>query len=334
MAIGFDVGTYNLVCCRRDDKGDFLNKREINAFIELPLENRFVFEMMKNAGVPLIERDNVAYALGEAAVNMAYTISQLELKRPMSGGCVNPKEKDAFQILNIMIHSLLDGVKHDNETLYYCVPANAINEETDADYHQKVLEAIFKAYESENGYKVNAHPINEALALVYAELGKKAYTGIGVSFGAGMVNLCFSMYGNPLFKFAIVNSGDWIDKQAAKATGESPTFINQEKTKVDLSAIPTTMVERAIQTQYKIMIEHTIAEIKKGLSTSNKAVHSDTPIDIIIAGGTSSPPGFDKMFRDTIMQAKLPIKIGDVIRPSDPLFSVARGCLIAAEAAK
>jgi intein/homing endonuclease/actin-like ATPase involved in cell morphogenesis len=701
MAIGFDVGTYNLVCCRRDDKGDFLNKREINAFIELPLENRFVFEMMKNAGVPLIERDNVAYALGEAAVNMAYTISQLELKRPMSGGCVNPKEKDAFQILNIMIHSLLDGVKHDNETLYYCVPANAINEETDADYHQKVLEAIFKAYESENGYKVNAHPINEALALVYAELGKKAYTGIGVSClclgtkiytkegikkiedvkindlvlthkgrwrpitniitknfeglqtklqisgysnttddykfvdnhevyvcrneswqwigceelvegdivgepieqqntdrktlamticerntnskqytkkrieisgdvwriigyfladgslnrhenclnfdfkkdetdnikdvqeilfknfnkessltvhgdnctrikayskglvsyfekfyneskekqlpwnlsrlskgdcinllsglirgdgsisdnsisfentssslailvkqlfsrlgipasisyrdprshefedriiegkkivwkvdsgskttmqslsqiiseiccdnsihseklfihqgmccgkiqkiehdeykgivydlqveedhsfsgpqltihncGAGMVNICYAMYGNPLFKFAIVNSGDWIDKQAAKATGESPTFINQEKTKVDLSAIPKTMVERAIQTQYRIMIEHTIAEIKKGLSTSNKAIHSDTPVDIIIAGGTSSPPGFDKMFRDTIMQAKLPIKIGDVIRPSDPLFSVARGCLIAAEAAK
>lgn len=334
MAIGFDVGTYNLVCCRRDDKGDFLNKREINAFIELPLENRFVFEMMKNAGVPLIERDNVAYALGEAAVNMAYTISQLELKRPMSGGCVNPKEKDAFQILNIMIHSLLDGVKHDNETLYYCVPANAINEETDADYHQKVLEAIFKAYESENGYKVNAHPINEALALVYAELGKKAYTGIGVSFGAGMINLCYAMYGNPLFKFAIVNSGDWIDKQAAKATGETPTYINKEKTKVDLSAIPTTMVERAIQTQYRIMIEHTIAEIKKGLSTSNKAIHSDNPVDIIIAGGTSSPPGFDKMFRDTIMQAKLPIKIGDVIRPSDPLFSVARGCLIAAEAAK
>ena len=334
MAIGFDVGTYNLVCCRRDEKGNFVNKREINAFIELPLENRFVFEMMKNAGVPLIERENVACALGEAAVNMAYTISQLELKRPMSGGCVNPREKDAFQLLNIMIHSLLDGVKHDNETLYYCVPANAINEDTDADYHTKVLEAIFRAYESESGLKVNAHPINEALALVYAELGKKAYTGIGISFGAGMVNLCFSMYGNPLFKFAIVNSGDWIDKQAAKATGESPTFINQEKMKVDLSKTPTNLVERAIQTQYRIMIEHTISEIKKGLSNSQKAVHSDNPVDIVIAGGTSSPPGFDTLFRETISQAKLSIKVGDVIRPSDPLFSVARGCLIAAEAAK
>ena len=334
MAIGFDVGTYNLVCCQRDEKGYFVNRREINAFIELPLENRYVFDMMKQAGAPIIEREDVAYVVGEAAVNMAYTINQIELKRPMSGGCVNPKEKDAFQILNIMIHSLLDGVRQDNETLYYCVPANAINEETDADYHTKVLEAIFKAYESEKGYKVNAHPINEALALVYAELGKKAYTGIGISFGAGMVNLCYSMYGNPLFKFAIVNSGDWIDKQAAKATGNTPTFINKEKTKIDLSAVPTSMVERAVQTQYRIMIEHTIAEIKKGLTSSSKAVNSDAPVDIVIAGGTSSPPGFDKLFKETILQAKLPIKIGDVIRPEDPLFSVARGCLIAAENAR
>ena len=334
MPIGFDVGTYNLVCCTRDENKNFVNKREINAFIELPLENRFVFDMMKQAGAPLIERENVAYVIGEAAVNMAYTLSQLELKRPMSGGCVNPREKDAFQILSIMIHSLLDNVKQDNETLYYCVSANAINEETDADYHTKVLEAIFRAYESDNGLKVNAHPINEALALVYAELGKKAFTGIGISFGAGMVNLCYSMYGNPLFKFAIVNSGDWIDRQAAKATGESPTFINKEKTKVDLTATPTNLVERAVQTQYRIMIEHTINEIKKGLSNTSKAVHSDNPVDIVIAGGTSSPPGFDKLFRDTIMQAKLGIKVGEVIRPSDPLYSVARGCLIAAEAAK
>jgi actin-like ATPase involved in cell morphogenesis len=334
MAIGFDVGTYNLVCCQRDEKGNFVNHREINAFIELPLENRFVFDMMKEAGAPLIEREDMAYVCGEAAVNMAYTISQIELKRPMSGGCVNPKERDAFQILSIMIHSLLSNVKQDNETLYYCVPANAINEETDADYHTKVLEAIFKAYESEKGYKVNAHPINEALALVYAELGKKSYTGIGISFGAGMVNLCFSMYGNPLFKFAIVNSGDWIDKQAAKATSTTPTFINKEKTKVDLGKEPTNMIERAVQTQYRIMIEHTVNEIKKGLSSTNKAVNSDTPVDIVIAGGTSSPPGFDKLFRDIIMQAKLPIKVGDVIRPEDPLYSVARGCLIAAENAR
>ena len=55
--------------------------------------------------------------------------------------------------------------------------------------------------------------------------------------------------------------------------------------------------------------------------------------DVVIAGGTSSPYGFATMFKETLQQADLPIKIGEVIKPNDPLFSVARGCLLAAEAA-
>lgn len=341
MAIGFDCGTYNLVCCARDDKGNFVHKREINAFIEIPLDDRFLFNIMRDArtpempdGVPLIEREHVAYALGEAAVNMAYAITKIDLKRPMTAGCVNPKEKDAFQIMSIMIHSLLDNVKKENEILYYCIPANAINEETDADYHNKILEAIFKAFKSEKGYKVDARPINEALALVYAELAKKAFTGIGISFGAGMVNVCYAMYGTPVFKFAIVNSGDWIDKQAAKATGESVAFINKEKMKIDLTKNPATLVERAIHTQYGLMIEHTVTGLKKGFAEAIKSVRTDAPVDIVIAGGTSLPNGFGALFKEAVQQANLPIKIGEIIRPSDPLYSVARGCLIAAEAAK
>ena len=332
MTVGLDIGTYNIVCCNRDDKGNFVYKREVNAFLELPLENRFVFNMMKNAGVPLIERDKVAYALGEAACEMAYTMGQMELKRPMIHGCVNPKEKDAFQIMSIMIHSIIEGVTKDGEVLYYCVPANAINQETDAEYHQRILEAILKAYKSETGMKVDAHPINEALALIYAELGKKAYTGISISFGGGMVNICYAMYGNPVFAFSLVNSGDWIDRQAAKATGESVSFINKEKTKIDLSKAPTTLIERAIQTQYRLMIEHTVTGIKKGFSDITKTVRTDAPVDVVIAGGTSSPYGFATMFKEALQQVDLPIKIGEVIKPNDPLFSVARGCLIAAEA--
>lgn len=335
MSIGFDCGTYNLVCAQRDDKKNFGYKREVNAFLEMPIENRFVFNMMRNAGVPLIERPDqgVAYALGEAAVNMAYTMSQIELKRPMNAGCLNPKEKNAQQIMNIMIHSLLEDIKHDGEKLYYSVPANAINEETDADYHAKVLEAVFTAFTSEDGKKVDAHPINEALALVYAELAEKSYTGIGISFGAGMVNLCFAVFGAPVFEFSIVNSGDWIDKQAARATGESPAFINKEKMKLDLTQPSGSLVLRAIAAQYEIMIRKTVSSIKKGIEKAGNKARLDHPVDVVIAGGTSSPKGFDKMFAEAIKAAKLPIEIGSVVRPNDPLYSVARGCLIAAEAA-
>ncbi len=331
--IGLDIGTYNIVCCTREEK-DFAYDREVNAFLEISLDDRMVLNMMRTCDdpVPLIERSKKAYAVGEKAVKMAYTFPQLDLKRPMQDGCVNPKEKEAYEIMSIMIHSLLEGnVKNNNDVLYYSIPANAINSETDADFHSNLLESIIKAYESDKGFKVKPYPINEGLALVYAELKANNYTGVGISFGAGMINVCFAMFGMPVFSFAIVNSGDWIDKMAAKATGESTTFINQEKLKINLSKPPTTLVERAIQTQYKIMIEKTIANIKKGIIDVGKKARSEKPVDIVISGGTSSPIGFDVLFRDVLKQADLPLPIGKIIRPDDTLFSVSRGCLIAAE---
>jgi len=338
-ARGFDCGTFHLVCCKRDGENGFAYKKEVNAFLEMPLDNRFVFNMMKNAGVPLIEQPeaNLAYALGESAVNMAYTMTQIELKRPMKDGCLNPKERNAQQIMNVMCHSLIGEVEDDDTTLYYSVPANAINQETDADYHGKVLEAMFRSYRSEKGYKVDPHPINEALALVYAELANKAWTGVGISFGAGMVNLCYAMYGAPIFQFSIVNSGDWIDKMASRAIGEdTTTYVNREKMHADLTLEnPETLVQRAIKSQYEIMIQHTVQSIKKGVEEAGNKARSEQPIDIIIAGGTSMPKGFDVLFRKILDQAKITtMKIGEVIRPKDPLYSVARGCLIAAENAK
>lgn len=331
---GFDCGTFNLVCCNRNEEGDLAYKKEVNAFLEFSLDQPFVFNMMEKAGVPLIRRDDaqMAYALGEAAVNMAYTMSHIELKRPMKDGCVNPKEHDAFQIMNIMIHSLLHNVTTDRAILYYSVPANAINAETDADYHSKVLEAIFKAYKSQDGFTVDARPINEGMALVYAELENKMFTGVGVSCGAGMINVAFSLYGAEVFSFSIVNSGDWIDRQASRATGETIAFINKEKMKVDFNKEPVSLVERAIRTQYELMIQKTVAGIKQGLMEhEDKRARLDHPVDVVVAGGTASPAGFEKMFAKLIKEANLPIEIGEVIKPKDPVLSVARGCLVAAE---
>ena len=220
---------------------------------------------------------------------------------------------------------------HDDEKIYYCVPANAVNVETDADYHQKILHSIFKSYRSETGYKLNPHPINEALAVIYAELQKKAYTGIGISCGGGMVNVCYAMYGNPVFQFAIVNSGDWIDKQAAKATGESTTVINKEKMKVDLSKEPTNMIERAIGTQYRIMIEKTVQGIKNGLANAKTNVRSAGAVDVVVAGGTSCIAVFDVIFKDAMKNAGLSIELGDITRADNATYTIAKGCLIAAE---
>ncbi len=332
--VGCDCGTFNLICAKRGPaEGEVKYRRDVNAFLEVALDDRFTFNMLKASNVQLIEREKVAYIVGEQAIKMAYAFKKLELKRPMKDGCLNPNEKDAFRILMIMIHSLLGEVEKDKEIVYYSVPANALNENTDADYHQKVLEEIFKKYQV-NGKTIQAYPINEGQALVYAELADKAYTGIGISFGAGMVNFCYSIFSQPVAKFALVNSGDWIDKQAAHATGETVTAINKAKNSIDLTKAPTNVVERAIQSQYRIMIEKTVSSIKKAILDGGSTMQPDDPVSVVLGGGTASPPGFPELVRQVIKESDFPMPIDVVKRPDDHLYAVSRGALIAAENAQ
>ena len=99
-----------------------------------------------------------------------------------------------------------------------------------------------------------------------------------------MVNVAFSLYGAEVFSFALVNSGDWIDKQAAKATGESIAFINKEKEKTNFNQEPKSLIERAIHTQYELMIQKTVTGIKQGLMDhEDKKARLNHPIDIVVA---------------------------------------------------
>lgn len=330
MSIGADCGTYNLIVSKRNEENEIKTKKEVNCFLELPLENRFMFNMLKASNVKIIERDKMAYVVGKPAMDMAYALPQIDLKRPMKDGCLNPSEKDAFRILSIMIHSMIGEVKKDREVVYYSVPANAVNQETDADFHQSVLASIFKAYKV-NDKTIQAYPINEGLAVVFAELLDKSYTGIGISFGGGMVNLCYSIFSTPVFQMSLVNSGDWIDKMAAKASGETPVVINKAKMEIDLQSSPKNIVERAIKSQYEILIQKTVMAIKKAIVDAGTKAHVQNPLDLVLAGGTASPPGFVEIFAEAVKEAQWAIPIGEVRRPKDHLYSVSKGCLIAAE---
>lgn len=327
--LGFDCGTYNLITAKRHDK-DIKHKKTVNAYVELPMENKYMFNMFKKNNVKIIEMNNMAYIVGSPAIDLCYTIPQIPLKRPMRDGCLNPTERDAFTILSVMIHSLIGEVEKDKEVLYYSVPANATNNQTDADFHQNVLQSIFNAYKV-NNKTVQAFPLNEALAVIFSELNDKLQTGIGISFGSGMVNLCYAIFGQPVFQMSLVNSGDWIDAMAAKACGESPVVINQEKTKIDLTKQPTTLIERAIKAQYEILINKVVFEIKKALANAGAKAVPNQPIDVVLAGGACSPKGFDTLFSDAILAANWSIPVANVRRAEDNLYSVAKGLLVAAE---
>ena len=332
MSLGFDCGTYNLVTARRGDTPEEVKvKREVNAFLKIPLEDRFTFNMLKKSGVKLYEQKKIAYVLGEGAVKMAYTFGK-DLARPMKDGTLNPEESESFEILKVMIHSLVGEIKGPKETVYYCVPADAVNAATNAAYHKKIIEQIFLAY-NVNGKKIEAFSINEALALIYAELADRFYTGVGISFGSGMVNACVSVFSQSAAQFSIVGSGDWIDSQVAKVTNTPAVVVNQEKMKFDLLAPQTSPLERALNASYRILVENTVDQIKSALTKANLKVKVEDPFNIVLGGGVASPNGFEDLVREAIKNADFPIPVGEIIKPKDHLYAVARGCLCAAEQA-
>ena len=181
-----------------------------------------------------------------------------------------------------------------------------------------------------------AKPINEALAIVIAELADKNRTGIGISIGAGMVNLCYAMYSMPVVQFSRTDSGDWIDAEAAKATGETATYINKRKEEIDLGSEHKDSIDRAIKYHYEILIENALKDISKGIKDAGSKANPGKPVDIVLAGGTASPKGFTAFFKEILARMvdskKFPLEVGEVKLAPDHLYTVAKGCLLAAEA--
>lgn len=329
--IGIDAGTFTLVRSSRsvEDPAAIKYRKEINAFMKISLENPFTYKMLESAGVKMVKKDNFAYALGEKALSLAYSFKS-EIKRPMRDGCLNNNEPEAYSILATMLHGLIGKVEQDGTIVYYSVPGPAVNKKADVDFHAKMLDQIFRKYQN-NGFAIKPFSCNEALAIIFAELSEKAFTGAALSCGGGQVNFCYAVYSQPAAMFSSVDSGDWIDSQAAAASGESIAVINKEKMKTDLTKAPQGMVERAIHGQYSIYIDKTIMNIKKALQSAEYKIKVEDPIDFVIAGGTSSPNGFENMFEEALKKADLPIPIGSCVKPVEPLYTVAKGLLIAAE---
>lgn len=336
--LGLDVGTKNIVLAYRE--GDQVkHRREVNGFYKIALDNAFAKNMLKQLGVSFVESDNgkELIALGERAERIAVTFGGF-LRRPMERGTLSVSEKEAMRIMAVILRSIIGDLEEDS-ILYYCVPANAINETTNVGYHQKIIQAILDGYESKSGGKLQCFPINEARALVFSEF--EAKTGLGISLGAGMVNVSYCLLGLPVYEFSIVGSGDWVDIEAARQTGnlekvegvERPrALVAEAKESIDLSkGMPTDGLGRAIYIHYQMLIERVTSAIIRGFNENESKAKAPMPMPVVLAGGTSSPNGFVEMFKESFKVSDMPFEIGEVTRADKPLYAVSTGCLDAAE---
>jgi hypothetical protein len=124
------------------------------------------------------------------------------------------------------------GPARPGEVLYFSIPANPVDSTINNSFHSKTAERFLR------GLGYDARPLGEGLAVVYAENPKMyapdgpiPFTGIGISMGAGQANFCLAERGLPLDEFSIARSGDWIDANVARMTGQPKTKVLRVKEK-------------------------------------------------------------------------------------------------------
>ena len=332
-AIGVDIGTGFISCAERD--ADQIKFRKIrDAFFKLNpskfLEgaaNQFGENMLKNSGAHYVKVDDIIYVLGDDAFKFASLFHQ-ECLRPMSKGVLNPKQPVSNLMVSELVKAIAGRPTNDDDVLYYCVPAEPIDADYDVEYHKQILNGVFE----DLGYK-NINVMTEGLAIIYSELADTQYTGIGMSFGAGMCNIVYSFMGMPVFSFSLSRGGDWIDAHAAQHTDETHNVVTTIKERAGFSLYDSTNgIQQAISVYYESLLSYVVEQFKELYERTPKKQLPNVTMEmpIVIAGGTSLVVGFVERLRELIAD-DFPVPISEIRHAQQPLFAVSNGLYQAAK---
>jgi hypothetical protein len=329
MAKGLDVGT-SFIVMASSDADKIVYKEFRDAFYVIKPSTSVASKMIEkglSGKVFIKDEDGSFILLGKDAIEKAIERND-SAKRPMFKGVVSAKEKDAKRILAFILKQIAGKSSEENEKLIFCVPAQPIDiedEDFDIGYHEDVVKSVL----ADCGY--DARSINEAEALCYAELENDNYTGIGVSCGAGMTNVCVMLNGEPVLVFSTTKSGDWIDRMSAVATGQTDSVVQAEKENGGfvIGQKAENPILDAVSIYYERLIDYTTKNLALALSDHKALPKFKEPLRVVIAGGTSLANGYIECFKQKLVENNFPINIKEVCHASDPLHSVAKGCLIA-----
>jgi len=322
IACGLDIGTMTLILTRSDISGALVTR---NMFLEVDTDEVPISEF---SDLNYVKSDDGTYIIGDDAFKMANLFNKT-VSRPMEQGMISPKEIDAVDVLALMIKNMFGDVKSKDIYCSYSIPAEAIDMDRSVTYHSKVFTRILGAI------GVNHTSCNEAMAVIYSECKKEQFSGIALSFGAGMCNICCAYKGVQAFEFATSRSGDWIDNQVANSLNMTPNrvtnikekYLNLEEGFYKEKNKKRRRVLEALTYYYSAMMDYTIKNLIKQFE-DNFELELDDDIPIVIAGGTSLIPGFLELFNETIKKHELPFDVSEIRMAKEPHTAISRGLLI------
>jgi hypothetical protein len=337
---GLDVGTSFIISSRQyeedDNKVQYTEFRD--AFLKLKPSSPIAKKMMAKGlkGQQYFEDVDGSYiVVGQDAIERSIE-RNVSANRPLDRGVISPHEKQARRILRHIFKEILGKPAIPGEKVVYSVPAQPIDQSADqfdVGWHTDAINNDLRAL----GF--NPSPLSEAEAICYSELEGDDYTGVCLSFGAGMVNACLMSSGEGILHWSTTRSGDWIDRMAALATAQPDTVVQVEKEHSSFmigQEIPSNPILSAVSSYYVRLIDYTVQHLLHRLLKAEHLPKFSEPLPIILAGGTSQAKGFVEQFQKTLDEnnkgdLELPFEIKEVRAAGSQLRAVSRGCLLASQ---
>jgi hypothetical protein len=202
--IGLDIGSSRIVAARTVDKRYHYDS-QLNSFLTVPysrltaslLERDKVFHEVQGAEILLTSDDAHRFA----------EVFHVEMRRPMLNGVLNPREPHSLAVIRRIITRLIGKAASAGQSVFFSVPAPSVAGDDGIAYHRASISQIL----TELGYQPTA--FEEGLAVVFGEMAASNFSGIGISCGSGMCNVCLAVLSLPVISFSVAKAGDFIDSR-------------------------------------------------------------------------------------------------------------------------
>ncbi len=319
---GLDMGTSRLVRGHmRGDDPAFAT--QLNAFVSLP-NTRMNRNMLEREHIQFTTENTDILAFGNRVEEFANLLGG-DTRRPMKDGLLNPGEPRNLDMIARAVKRLL-GPANKGQRVCFSVPSAPEGEDASVIFHERSISRILE----DLGYEVRS--INEGQAVVLAELVSSDFTGIGISFGGGMCNVCLSYLGLPALTFSTTRAGDFIDYSAAAVVGETPVTARQRKEsdEFDLDASGGTSLDQALSIYYREVIQTVALTCERVVAASRRLPSFRQPVPVVFSGGSALARGFGEELERALGRIDLPFEIADVKMAESGMNATAKGCLVAA----
>ena len=319
--IGLDIGTSRIVTARQVNN-EIQYDTQLNAFVTIPY-SKMTENMLQKEGVPHAVDGSEILVQGNESERFADLLNK-DIRRTMTRGILNPDEPENLKLIR-QITQLLVGKAEKGQKVCFTVPAAPLGAEENLTYHEATIRQILK----DLGFEATS--INEGLAVVYGELESSNYTGIGISCGGGLCNVCLAYLSVPIVSFSIPKAGDFIDTSAASVTGERPNRIRILKEQsFYMNGRPESKLHQVLNVYYDDMLQALVTGLRNAFQGARHLPKLSRPIPLVLSGGSAMPKGFRDRFQTVLNASDFSIQLSEIRTAADPLTTTAKGALLAA----